>query len=83
MTIYAVVIDDDLEFARAIRLVSSGPDAGSVEGTQSYDPYGAYSKLYKSSFDITQLDPILLVSTINGQPVPAHVCRIDALAERS
>jgi hypothetical protein len=82
MTIYAVVIDDDLNFARAIRLVSSGPDPRSLEGTQSYDPYGAYSKLYKSSFNIAEIEPINLVSTINGQQVPAHICRLDAIAAR-
>lgn len=78
MSFYAVVIDDDFTYAPMVRLIKTGPSPASLLATKCFEPYGTYSKCDKLAFAITQRECLVLTSTINNQPVPAHVCQFDA-----
>jgi hypothetical protein len=78
MSFYAVVIDDDFQYAPMVRLIRVGPAPGPLLATKWFEPYSPYSKCDKVGFAITQGAPLILTSTINNQPVPAHVCQLTA-----
>lgn len=78
MSFYAVVIDDDFQYAPMVRLIRVAPAPGPLQATQWFDPYLSYSRCDKVGFAIAQGAPLVLTSTINDQAVPAHVCQITA-----
>lgn len=78
MSFYAVVIDDDYQYAPMVRLIRVGPAPGPLLATKWFDPYLSYSRCDKVGFAIAQGAPVVLTSTINNQAVPAHVYQLTA-----
>ncbi|MYN07753.1 hypothetical protein [Pseudoduganella aquatica] len=80
MSLFALIIDDEYSHSPTPRLIVTGPTAASVQGAgQQFDPYAPYTKIIKTDFAITQQQAVTLTSTVNNQPVPAHVCKLTAL----
>lgn len=77
MTIYAVIIDDELDNAPFVKLIAHSSDISSLKTTINFNPYGAYSKIEKVKFVIKQLEALTLTTTFNGQRVEAHICAVD------
>ena len=76
MIFFAVITDDDFNHAPMPRLIASSPIGATLSETKWFDPYKGYSRLVRTSFQITQGPPIPLLSTIHNQPISAHICQI-------